>query len=290
MRTSFEAALERNKIEVKFLRTNQAHLDTLLRTSMTKLDQEESILNREYISMVKKQRAKDERERKAAELAKARPISSKYFELINLKNVDKGNWLLPSLVKSLNEQRLNSFRTLTDIKTRERIQLVKKERPPPPTAATSFTGASTRPSTVRPKSTRGPIIAVAQQQQSILLPPAASAATVGTGFRRNSMSAKADLNATSFSNFSVDSFYLPNLNAGKRAKSAAAKVNDDDTEPSIYDINRFDLAEVKSIRRERLSARKMNESYLVKANLIKVMKQFDVSTASCSKSCKFKVF
>jgi hypothetical protein len=250
LRSSFEAALERNKTEVRLLRTNQAHLDAMLNTKIAKLEREESNLSQQYVYMIKRQQAERHDADFKSELKnnRNRPVTTRYFEIINLKKVDKGNWLLPSLVKSLNDQRLNSYRTLTDICTRENIKLVRKN--PPNVGST-------------------------QRIQSAFS-------------RRDSTSTK-DLNSTSYSNFSVDSFYLPNLK--KRAKSAAtSKIVDERPEASIYDINRFDLREVKSIRRERLSAREMNETYESKSNMIKIARQFDESAQSCSKMCKFKSF
>jgi hypothetical protein len=266
LRGSFENALERNKTEVRILRSNQANLDQLLHSKIAKLEREESNLSQQYVYMIKRQQADKHDMDMKAELKNHRkqPVSSRYFEIINLKKVDKGNWLLPSLVKSLNEQRLNSYRTLADICTRENIQLVRKSHPggkTPHSAHTTVASAHSGPS--RPLSS-------------------------------STAAAAADLNSTSFSNFSVDSFYLPNLNrpATTRAKSAVStsKIVDERPEASIYDINRFDLREVKSIRRERLSAREMNELYDSKASMIKISKQFDITASLCSKNCKFKYF
>ena len=234
---SFEAALERNKIEVKILNTNKEYLDRLQHQNIAKIEREELNLNQQYIYMLKKQEAVREDEMKLEGRYKKRP-PSRYFEMINLNKVDKSNSLLPSLVKSLNEQRVNSYRTLADIRARERIKLVKKN------ANNNLKYEDT-------------------------------------------LSRNSDMTATSFSNFSVDSLFLPNLSINK-AKNA--KIVDERPKSSIYDINRFDLNSCRSIRRERLSARKMNESYVSKSNMLKISKRFEVDNSACSKNCKFKHF
>lgn len=242
LRSSFESALSRNKTEVKILNSNKDYLDTMMFQSIAKLEREESSLSQTYIYMLKKQAVKNEDEMRS-DAANRKKLPTKYFELINLKNVDKDNWLLPSLVKSLNDQRLNSYRTLNDIQQRENIKLVRK---------------------------RANVDNFVQSNHSI-------------GNQNDSHGEDGNLNAPSFSNFTVDSFYLPNLSKA-RTRSSTSEAR---PKSSMYNINRFDLQNVKSIRRDRLSAKQMNESYVAKTNMIRIARQFENST--CSKNCKFKL-
>jgi hypothetical protein len=243
LRGSLETAFERNKNESKILNVKKQFLDFTLQKNIAKLQREETLLSQQYIYSLKKEKAKHhDQEEKIRPVNEKRKQISKYFELINLKKIDKSNSLLPSLVKSLNEQRLNSYRNILDIAQRQNIKLVRKD--------------------------------VNNQFH----------------FQNNSDSCMnkndSDLNVPSYSNFSVDSQYLPNLS---KSVNKNGRMVDERAKSSKYDINRFDLKEVKSIRRGRLSAKQINETYDSKVNVLKIFRQYNLEGSSnCSKLCKYK--